>query len=321
MGGLLQHQRPLAEPPVAAGQERGFGELARELAAVSPTLITYNFSYLLLVWAVALGSITLFWLHPAWYTFVLAFLLVSSRHQALLNCEHECIHRKFVRGRAGNDLVGRWLCAAPAGSPYGASQARHLSHHRLLGSVDDPDHELHSGPGKRTRRGLAKHFVNGLIGGYAGMVLMGPRVQGRQQATGTARHDLISLIVVQGLMATGFTLMFAWWVYPALWIAPLVTVTVLFHLVRSFVEHAVTEAEMDKHANRLITIPSNLIEREFLAPYGMNYHAEHHLLPSVPAPRLRRLQRRLAERDDTPRVLVRSSYGSALLRYTRALRN
>ena len=98
------------------------------------------------------------------------------------------------------------------------------------------------------------------------------------------------------------------------------TVTVLAHLVRSFVEHAITDSETGAHSNRLITIRSNLVERALVAPYGMNYHAEHHLLPSVPAPRLPELQRRLAADEGTPPVLVRRSYGKALWGYMRELR-
>jgi fatty acid desaturase len=307
--------------PTSPRQVRGLAQDAREMTVLSPRLIAYNVGYLALAWAVATGALLAFWIHPAWYTFVLAFLLVSSRHQALLNCEHECIHRKFLPNLRWNDIVGRYLCAAPVGSPYGASRARHLSHHRLLGTDEDPDRDLHAGPATHTRGGLARHFVGGLLGGYAGMVLMGPRVPRNEGAAATPWHDLVSLVAGQLLVATGLTLAFDWWVYPALWLAPLVTVTVLFHLVRSFVEHAITEDETEAHEDRLITIPSNWVERSLVAPYFMNYHAEHHLLPSVPAPRLRQLQQRLADRADTPPVLVRASYRSALMRYVRAVRD
>lgn len=308
-------------PVVVAGQVRGLAADARDMIGLTPWLVAYNFGYLAVAcWAIAIGAIAIFWIHPAWYTFALAFLAVSSRQQALLNVEHECIHGKFVSSKRSNELIGRYLCAAPVGSPFGASQARHLSHHRLLGTPEDPDHDLHAGEEKRTRRGLARHFANGLIGGYAGMVLMGPRVPGDSSAPGAKRRDLVSLAICQGLLFGGFTLATAWWVYPALWLAPLVTVTVLFHLVRSFVEHAITDAEAPEHSNRLITIHSNLLERGLLAPYGMNYHAEHHLVPSVPAPRLKRLQRRLSSREDLPSLLVRPSYMRALLRYSRSLR-
>ena len=228
----------------------GLGSAAREMIVLTPRLVAYNLGYLTLVWAVAIGSIALFWSNGRWYTFVLAFLVVSSRQQALLNCEHEAVHRKFLPSRRWNDLVGTFLCAAAVGSPFGAARARHLSHHRLLGDGEDPDRELYDGPGKRTRRGLARHFIGGLLGGYAGMVLMGPPAVRSSRSTGSARRDLLSLVVTQLAIAAAFALLTTPWLYPALWLAPLATVTALCHLVRSFVEHAVTDAEMEDHGNR-----------------------------------------------------------------------
>ena len=102
--------------------------------------------------------------------------------------------------------------------------------------------------------------------------------------------------------------------------APLITLTTLSHLVRSYAEHAITTAESEQHANRLITIRSNLLERSLVSPYWMNLHAEHHLLPSVPAPRLRRLRERLATEPELPPLLERRSYGAAVRRCLGALR-
>jgi fatty acid desaturase len=166
--GIAVEERAGARQPIAGpGQVRGLAHHARDIATLTPRLVAYNLAYLALAWAVAIGAIALFWVHPAWYTFVLAFLVVSSRQQALLNCEHEAVHRKFLPSRRWNDLVGTFLCAAPVGSPFGAAGARHLSHHRLLATDEDPDRELHSGEAKRTRRGLVRYFVGGLMGGYA----------------------------------------------------------------------------------------------------------------------------------------------------------
>lgn len=312
-------QKTSAGMPRAQGSRPSMAREAVEMTTLSRGLIAYNLAYLALAWVVALGAIALFWAQPAWYTFLLAFLVVSSRQQALLNCEHECVHRKFVRTPRANELVGTYLCASPVGSPFGAARNRHLAHHRLLGTPEDPDRNLHEGAEKRTRPGLARHFVNGLLGGYAAMVLMGPRAVRPEGSLKTARRDLIALLLVQGAIAAGLTLAFAWWVYPALWLAPLATLTALCHLVRSFVEHAITDREQLAHANRLITIRSNLLERALISPYFMNYHAEHHILPAVPAPRLRKLQQRLADRADRPPVLVRGSYGGAIRRYSREL--
>ncbi len=301
-------------------QVRGLvGGEARDLIKVSPRLVAYNLLYLAFAWVVAIGAIAVFWVHPAWWTFATAFVVVSSRQQALLNCEHEAVHRKFLPSRRWNDLVGVYLCAAAVGSPFGAARARHLSHHRLVGAPDDPDRDLYSGDSKRTRRGLVHYFLNGLLGGYAGMVLMGPRAPREAARAGSPRRDLLSLVAVQALIAVVLTLFFDWWVYLTLWLAPLASLTALTHLIRSFVEHAIADSEEPVHGNRLITIKSTWLERALVAPYFMNFHAEHHLLPSVPAPRLPRLQERLAERDDTPPVLVRRSYGYALRQYSRQL--
>lgn len=302
------------------GQARGLSGTGRDITAVSPGLVAYNLAYLLLAWVAALAAITGFWLHPAWYMFAVAFVVVSSRQQALLNCEHEAVHRKFLPRRGWNDFVGRFVCAAAVGSPFGAAQARHLSHHRLVGSPEDPDLDLYDGADKQSRSGLVRYFVNGLLGGYAGMVLMGPRAPRAASAGSSPRRDLLSLAAAQLVIAGALTLAFDWWVYLALWLAPLATLTACVHLVRSFVEHAINDHEAPAHHNRLITIRSNMAERALLSPYFMNYHAEHHLLPSVPAPRLRKLQQRLATRNDVPPVLVRSSYSGAVRRYVRGLR-
>jgi fatty acid desaturase len=327
MTSLLEEKASAAtsggDASAASGQRLGpeSRQVASELTTLSPRLVAFNLGYLILVWAVALGAIALFWVHPAWYTFAIAFVIVSSRQQALLNCEHEAVHRKFLPSRRWNELVGRYLCAAPVGSPFGAAKARHLAHHRLLGTAEDPDHELHSGePPKNTPWGVVRYFISGLLGGYAGMVLMGPppKVPG---ATDSRQRDLVSLIIIQAAIAVLLTVTFAWWVYPALWLVPLASVTALSHLVRSFVEHAITDNEGVEHSNRLITIHSNPIERGVVAPYGMNYHAEHHLNPAVPAPRLKEMQRRLAGHADVPPVLERPSYGAAIRHYVRALRD
>jgi fatty acid desaturase len=315
---LLEQQR---DDPASPGQLRGVVREASDIAELSPGLVAYNLGYLVLVWATAFGVLALFWAHPAWYTFTLAFVVVSSRQHALLNCEHECIHGKLVPDRRWNERIGRYLCAAPLGSPFSASRARHLTHHRHLGTPEDPDRELHAGEDYETRRGMVRHFARGLLGAYAGMVLMGPPRDERTPPglTGSNRRDAISLALGQAFIGAGLWLAFDWWVYPALWLAPLASATLLAHLLRSFAEHAVTAGEMPHHHNRLITIHSNPLERFVMSPYFMNYHAEHHLIPSVPAPRLKVLQRRLADQGGLPPVLERSSYSGAIRRYVRSL--
>src|SRR5204862_2268756 len=83
--------------------------------------------------------------------FTVAFLLISSRQQGLLNVEHDCVHGNFVPGRRWNELVAVAFAASACGSPFFARRARHLAHHRLLGTDRDPDARLHRGPDKERR--------------------------------------------------------------------------------------------------------------------------------------------------------------------------
>jgi fatty acid desaturase len=51
----------------------------------------------------------------------------------------------------------------------------------------------------------------------------------------------------------------------------------------------------------------------------MNYHAEHHLFPGVPAQHLPEVQRRLSTSSRAPQRLLRGSYVGALARHVSAL--
>ena len=54
------------------------------------------------------------------------------------------------------------------------------------------------------------------------------------------------------------------------------------HNLRSFVEHSHPESDAKADEHRLITFVSNRIERLFVAPMNMNYHAAHHLWVGIP---------------------------------------
>jgi fatty acid desaturase len=280
----------------------------------------YNLAFLTLTWSVVFAGLTVFWLWPTWYTFGLAFVLTSSRQQALLNIEHECIHGTFVKGRHANRLIGMILCAAPCASPFETSKARHLTHHRLLATADDPDLPLHGREGKTTRPAFIRHFALGLLGGYAVMVLLGGDSQSRSaDDRRRALVDLSRIVGAQLALWAATTVLFSWWVYLALWAIPLATLTAFFHLVRSFGEHAVLEAERPEHDNLLISVVSNRVERFLVAPYFMNFHSEHHLFPWIPAPRLPAARRRLVGNAAAPPLLLRRSYLSALRSWFREL--
>ena len=68
-----------------------------------------------------------------------------------------------------------------------------------------------------------------------------------------------------------------------IWIVPVYVFTFTADLTRAFLEHSmeVPDAKADE-AKRLISYESNFFERQFIAPMNMNFHAAHHLYPSIP---------------------------------------
>jgi fatty acid desaturase len=291
-------------------------EQARVLAVLRPRDRVGNFVYLASIWAVIGGAIAVVAVWTHWWTIAVAFIVISSRQQALLNVEHDCIHASFTRDKRRDAAVAIALAASPCGSPWYATRARHLAHHRLITTMDDPDLPLHDTADKASRGALARYFGLGLLGGYAVMVL----IKGPPSSVDRAAklRDLRNLVVTQLVLWGAAWLLVGWWVYPVLWLLPLVTLTTVCHLLRSFIEHAVLTEERPEHDNLLISIVSNPIERAIIAPFNMNFHAEHHLYPAVPARRLPEVRQALAETADPPRLL-RTAYLTALVRYARSL--
>jgi fatty acid desaturase len=300
----------------AVGARVASGDM-RDLARLSRLDVALNLLYLATCWALIVLSIWLFAQERSWLTLLVAFVVVSSRQQALLNIEHDCIHNHFVPGRRWNERVAIVFAASPCGSPLYASRARHLAHHRLLATDQDPDANLHMGDDKRTAWGVLRYFGLGLLGGYVATVLFEPEATPVEPTL--RRRDRRNVVLGQAAVFAALTLLFGWWAYPLLWLLPLGTLTAGMHMVRSFCEHAISREEVASHADRLISIRSNPVERALVAPFYMNYHAEHHLFPGVPARRLPAVQRRLKTRPDGAPHLLRRAYATALAGYVHSL--
>jgi fatty acid desaturase len=308
-----------ATSPTLSRQSAGVlsAEQVRELASLRPRDRAGNWAFLGLTWAVIIGAFAAAGLYTRWWTIVLAFLVISAQQQSLLNVEHDCIHASFTRDKKRDQLIGIALCASPCGSPWHATRARHLAHHRLITTPDDPDHALHDTADKASKWALVRYFGLGLLGGYAVMVLLSgaPSTVGRSEKIRDLRNLVVSQLVIWGATWAAFG---DWWLYLAVWVLPLVTLTTVCHLIRSFIEHAVLTDERPRHDNLLVSIRSNPLELAFLAPFNMNYHAEHHLYPAVPARRLPDVREALAEAAEPPR-LIRTAYLTQLVRYARSL--
>ncbi|NBQ10732.1 MAG: fatty acid desaturase [Gammaproteobacteria bacterium] len=217
-----------------------------------------------------LQVIALFWVmaaYPSLPMWILGTLLLGNRLLGFGVLVHECGHRTLFR--------------TPA-------------HHRLAGTVEDPDlpnyrdypisrdrlwrklrRDLSGQTGWRTLQGVGRNLSN-----YSRL---------SQEARGAlGRAVLMNLAVFLALTVAGVPVLYLTWVLAYIFILPLVS------RIRQVAEHgAVPDLYSMDARNNTRSVRSNWLMRALFSPHGVNWHLEHHLMPSVPIYNLGRLHRLL----------------------------
>jgi len=254
----------------------------------------------LFTWAVIVGSFALVIYFPNPLSYVLAWLVIGGRQLACSIIMHDTGHYALFKTRWINDFVGRWFGAYPVLSDLMAYRPYHNIHHIHTGTEDDPDLLLTTGYPARMISMARKFFRD--LSGQTGLktqfafVLMqvgilkynlGKKVERVEDPKPTTRSiinngiknlsgPLIANLIIFGVLwSIGHPMLYL------LWIIPLFTSFQLFLRIRAMAEHSMVESTLDPHANTRTTY-ANLIERLFVAPHYVNYHAEHHLMMTVP---------------------------------------
>ncbi len=291
-------------------------------------------------WLLILCGLALFYIYPSWWLYVPLALFIASRQYALAVLLHDAQHSLLHPDKTVNQRLGNWLLGAPLGAKFVDSQKHHLDHHFHFGSKErDPDYALYcfGDPArKQSLFQLARLAGGKLLGEKALNLLRLDADTGSLRpavAAGSANRpdwrslpsrliDFVrerrSIIVVQAILFAAFTLAFGWYGYIALWILPLGTLAALYNDFRIFCEHSLVGRDSSNPEERMVTFISNPIERFFIAPNHMNYHAEHHFFPYVPhrnLPALREAIRQCPEWDD--KIEWRASYFGHLSAYIR----
>ncbi|MDB4973908.1 MAG: Fatty acid desaturase [Myxococcaceae bacterium] len=265
----------------------------------------------------------------AWWAWTLGVLLLGGRQLALAILMHECAHQSLFRSRALNEWVGKWLCAAPIWQRLSDYRTHHLAHHAHTSLEGDPDLGLVR-PFPASRRALVRKFARDLTGltflrRVLAQLLMDAGVLSYSASTGqrvvvprpTPARMLRSLLAHTGpvvltnvllaavLSSLGFGYLFAAWA--------LANATVFSAVVRlrAIAEHAATETTEDPFRNTRTT-EAHWLARLTVAPHHVNYHLEHHLLPTVPHYRLPALHRLLRARGAYPSAQYAPGYLAVL---------
>lgn len=280
-------------------------------------------------WALIGGSMAVFAAWPNPLSFILAVMVIGGRQLGLAILMHDAAHGLLFRTRRWNELAGQYLCALPVGTDLDLYRPYHLKHHRYTQQADDPDLVL-SAPFPITTQSLKRKVWRDISGrtGYTRrkeQILMawGPMggeagLSWRDRWTRLWQAGLVggvaaNLALFALLAAIGY-----WWLYPVLWLLPLLTWYQLISRIRNIAEHAVVPDNDDRLRNTRTTLAGPLT-RLLLAPYWVNYHLEHHLLLSLPCWKLPAAHRLLIAKGLRGQMEVRDSYAEVLRMATSAV--
>lgn len=244
-------------------------------------------------WLTVLIAVTVavVWPHPL--VLLAAVLIIGSRQLGISILMHDAAHGLLHSNTRWNDLMGQWLCAYPVGLDMRAYRAYHLKHHQFAQQEEDPDLVL-SAPFPVSRMSMVRKIARDLSGLTFLKLRIAPillAAVGRRRW----RPADIALLVTCVLFATAAYVLGVGWAFWLLWLLPLATWQMLVARIRNIAEHAGVTNENDPWRIARTT-EASWIARVLIAPYYVNYHAEHHLFMWTPCYRLPGLHRALRER-------------------------
>lgn len=244
---------------------------------------------------------------PAPFAMPFAFFMIGWRQYALFILGHDGIHGTLHRNRVWNDRLARWFVYAPLFMSLEDARSNHLEHHRHVGSAEDPDRYLHTIQNKNSAFKFLM-YCSGLMT-FAKTLRKVTPLGGPRSQKGALKGYLLSRWPILPLQALIFLLFAGWgysfWDYAVLWVLPIYVCVFLPDEIRAYCDHAVLMPDHAADPKRLVSFKPGWFEAMVFSPLHMNYHAEHHLWPSVPHYNLPHVHRAVRER---PEISYRGSY-------------
>ena len=264
------------------------------------------------------------WPNPL--TIIIALFIIGGKQLGCAILMHDASHRALFKSRKLNDFVANWFAGYPIVHDGDRYRPYHLKHHIETGNPNDPDLNLTVGY-PAGRASFTRKVLRDLLGitgikGYFGLFLihlgvlkynLGRVVVKEDRANWTlikmfknAFKNLTGPIISNVLIFAVLWLFNAPWLY-AVWIVALLTTFQFSLRIRSIAEHSVVPDQLDMQLNTRTTY-ANFIERILFAPHHVNYHAEHHLLMTVPSYNLPKMHQLLKDRGFYDRGLLSNNY-------------
>jgi fatty acid desaturase len=292
-------------------------------AWIGPLLVAHCWGVIALaVWA----GVLIPWLIP------ICVMIIGTRQLGLAILMHEAAHGGLSKNLRLNDFLGHWLCAVPIGADLGAYRPYHLNHHRFAQQPEDPDLML-SAPFPVSPASLRRKMIRDLTGQtffkqriVLPLALAARSKSAKGEAAADPAHEydavvtgrsVLPFLVFNTILLAGFIAAGVWWAFFALWLLPMATWFPLVTRLRNIAEHACVEGSDADPFRAARTTRAAWWERAFIAPYWVNFHAEHHLFMHVPCWKLPALHRAVRARPQAAGMEVAPGYVEVLNTATR----
>lgn len=273
-------------------------------------------------WGAIAAAIALVTIWPNPFTWLVAVMIVGTRQLGLAIIMHEAAHGGLHASQKVNEFVGNWICAVPVGASLSGYRAYHLKHHKFTQQPEDPDLGL-SAPFPILKDSFYRKAFRDLTG-QTFLKQRLPLFMTLFRRNDNAVSDIADDDETENFLTAGRTAMLRFlgvnallfglfWLAGAgiwfwgVWVFAMATWFPFITRVRNIAEHACTSTGPDPFSHARTT-HANLIERALIAPYWVNYHAEHHLFMYLPCYRLPEAHRLLTEKGLIARVDVAPGY-------------
>ena len=249
----------------------------------------------------------------------LSVAVIGTRQLGLAILMHEAAHGGLSPNGRLNDFLGHWLCAVPVGASLAAYRPYHLAHHKYAQQAEDPDLVL-SAPFPVTRASLRRKILRDLTGQtffkqrvlFAFNAFASRRDEDLAEGAVVTGRSVAPFLLVNVALLVAASLAGVWWAYFALWLLPLATWFPMVTRLRNIAEHACVEGSSTDPFRAARTTRAAWWERAFIAPYWVNFHAEHHLFMHVPCWKLQALHKAVRARPQGERMEVARGYLAVL---------
>lgn len=274
-----------------------------ELKALQARRNDIPFRHLVVSLVLVFAIPVLFAVHPTWWMGIACVLVSVHTFNRFAQIVHGSDHSGLFVNPDWNIYVGR-LAGYFLGYTRDGHKAAHNEHHLYLNTERDADRVWCQPEAKvgTIARGWLNDFF--LISGakrfwqYAfDRSAAKPEIQGKQMVSG----KLVAVLSLWPAALLHAVILLAYWItsgpqyYFLFYVLPLATLYPAQIRLRSNVEHGFDPGfHPQNDAQRKVTrsIKANWLERFVMAPLFIEYHYEHHVLPTMPyynAPAMRKL--------------------------------